>query len=61
MIVLQALALGRRDKGKAAARRGRKAYGLQASLEAVAGLSNDGGATMSFALRGKWRRGRIGC
>jgi hypothetical protein len=46
----QALALRRRDKGKPAARQGRKAYGLLVSLEEVAGLSNDGEAARSFAL-----------
>jgi hypothetical protein len=43
----QALALRRRDKGKPAARRGRKAYGPALLGEPVAGLPNGGGVISS--------------
>ena len=55
---LQALALGRRDKGKPAARRGRKTYGPpRASLWEVAGLSDGGGGTTMLRLQRKGRKG----
>jgi hypothetical protein len=55
----QALTLRRRDKGKPAAKRGRKAYGPpRARWEEVAGLSNGerGGATKRAPPLGEGRK-----
>jgi hypothetical protein len=58
----QALALRRRDKGKPAARRARKAYGPpRASLWEVAGLSNGDGGGATKRAPPLWEGGGRGC